>query len=222
MEEKKNEQNAPQVLPSYGYVPYCPPEEDEIDLLELYAVLKKRKKLIWMITGVVTLIGLFYVFIATPIYQGSMTLEVGKAVSQKVIIEKKEKGNSLFKTEQLLDDLNNLKDIIEKRFDITANYPKKATAVITYTAEGPDKKKIEELLNQAWKYTLKRHKEIIKLYAGPFTKVRMTRLIKGIDIGENPIKPKKKLIVGVAFITGLIFSIFLAFFLEFIQKEENR
>ena len=45
----------------------------------------------------------------------------------------------------------------------------------------------------------------------------MTHVIGSISISEDPIKPKKKLIVVVAFITGLMLSIFLAFFLEFIQ-----
>ncbi|QKF72400.1 hypothetical protein AFAEC_0178 [Aliarcobacter faecis] len=40
---------------------------------------------------------------------------------------------------------------------------------------------------------------------------------------DFPIKPKKSLIIVVAFITGFIFSIFLVFFLNFIQsfKEKN-
>ncbi|WP_024787503.1 GNVR domain-containing protein [Lebetimonas sp. JH369] len=39
---------------------------------------------------------------------------------------------------------------------------------------------------------------------------------------DHPIKPKKKLIIILAFITGFILSIFLAFFIEFIKgfKEE--
>ena len=42
-------------------------------------------------------------------------------------------------------------------------------------------------------------------------------------IKEYPIKPKKKLIVVVAFVTGLILSIFLVFFLEFLKgfKKED-
>jgi LPS O-antigen subunit length determinant protein (WzzB/FepE family) len=44
-----------------------------------------------------------------------------------------------------------------------------------------------------------------------------TQVIGSIITQENPVKPKKKLIVIVAFITGLMLSIFLAFFLEFMQ-----
>jgi len=51
-----------------------------------------------------------------------------------------------------------------------------------------------------------------------------SRVIGEYVIKDYPFKPKKKLIVVVAFITGLMLSIFLVFFLEFIQgsrKEES-
>jgi hypothetical protein len=51
-----------------------------------------------------------------------------------------------------------------------------------------------------------------------------SEIVGEIITDEHPIKPKKKLIVVVAFITGLILSIFLVFFLEFIKgfKEEEK
>jgi len=50
-----------------------------------------------------------------------------------------------------------------------------------------------------------------------------SEVIGKIMINDYPIKPKKKLIVIVAFVTGLILSIFLVFFLQFIKssKEED-
>ena len=41
-------------------------------------------------------------------------------------------------------------------------------------------------------------------------------------IKNYPIKPKKKLIVVVAFVAGFILSVFLVFFLNFIEKEEDK
>ncbi len=47
----------------------------------------------------------------------------------------------------------------------------------------------------------------------------MTKEIGDIKISEEAInKPKKSLIVTVAFITGFILSIFLVFFIQFIQS----
>ncbi|HIQ47942.1 MAG TPA: hypothetical protein EYH57_10050, partial [Sulfurovum sp.] len=63
-----------------------------------------------------------------------------------------------------------------------------------------------------------------KLYTGKNAKIKMTQVVGEITVGETPIKPKKKLIIIVAFITGLMLSVFLAFFLEFIagmRREEE-
>ena len=51
-----------------------------------------------------------------------------------------------------------------------------------------------------------------------------TSIVGDIQINDNPIKPKKKLIVVVSFITAFILSIFLVFFMAFISgiKEEKQ
>ena len=51
--------------------------------------------------------------------------------------------------------------------------------------------------------------------------IKQTQIVGKIIINDYPIKPKKKLIVVVAFITGFILSIFLVFFLEFIGKSNE-
>jgi LPS O-antigen subunit length determinant protein (WzzB/FepE family) len=54
--------------------------------------------------------------------------------------------------------------------------------------------------------------------------IQPTKQIGKIITNENPMKPKKRLIVVVAFVTGLVLSIFLVFFMEFIRsfKDETR
>ena len=52
--------------------------------------------------------------------------------------------------------------------------------------------------------------------------IQNSMVIGDYIIRDYPIKPKKLLIVIVSFITGLILSIFLAFFLEFINKKEDK
>ncbi len=49
----------------------------------------------------------------------------------------------------------------------------------------------------------------------------MTHIVGKIYTHTKPIKPKKKLIIVVALITGLIFGIFLVFFLEFIGNVDK-
>lgn len=48
-----------------------------------------------------------------------------------------------------------------------------------------------------------------------------TEIVGSIMTNDYPIKPKKSLIVTVAFVTGFILSIFLVFFLEFIRNEKE-
>ena len=54
----------------------------------------------------------------------------------------------------------------------------------------------------------------------------MTKQIGDIQIDNNPInKPKKLLIVVVSFVSGFILSIFLIFFMQFvnsIRKEDTK
>ncbi|GAX86848.1 conserved hypothetical protein [Lebetimonas natsushimae] len=53
--------------------------------------------------------------------------------------------------------------------------------------------------------------------------ITKTHIIGKIIQHNHPVKPKKKLIITVAFITGFILSIFLVFFIEFVKnfKEES-
>lgn len=82
----------------------------------------------------------------------------------------------------------------------------------------------ETQLQELKKYisSLKSREQELKLSITPL-KMKPTHIIGEIETLEKPIEPKKKLIVIVAFIVGLIFAVFLAFFLEFlkaIKKEE--
>ena len=48
-------------------------------------------------------------------------------------------------------------------------------------------------------------------------RVKNSDIVGEILTNDFPVKPKKKLIVAVAFVTGFIISIFLVFFIQFIQ-----
>ena len=51
--------------------------------------------------------------------------------------------------------------------------------------------------------------------------MKNSQLVGEYIMNDYPVKPKKKLIVVVAFVTGLILSIFLVFFMEFIKNGKN-
>jgi formate dehydrogenase maturation protein FdhE len=93
------------------------------------------------------------------------------------------------------------------------------------------KKNIEEDAIRKLKYKLKVElpnkrtrllEQIEQLkYLNSEQNIQNSKVIGSYIVHDYPIKPKKKLIVIVAFVTGLILSIFLVFFLEFIGKEED-
>lgn len=268
-------------------------EEDTIDLRELFAVLKKRKKLVLAVTGIITIAAVVYAFfIAKPVYEVKSMIEIGKinkqpvddihAVKQKLSYEyqvddrsktrllpklvsisvpkgtrtilsltvhsrnntegvayiqkvvdgiKRQYQNmtdayigsqkELIKLTQkeIANNLSDLKKMKEKMNDynsriISLKRDDAALAGIYALQIGQILSQIQSLKNHISNLRAKEH--ALKLSITPL-KVQPTHLIGNIETMDHPVKPKKKLIVIVAFITGLMLSVFLAFFLEFIE-----
>ena len=197
-------------------------EEDKIDLRELWQVLVKRKITIITITGIITVLAIVYVLVAQPVYKGTAMLEIGVVVTEPLSISYAKDNKSITHAGILLDDVHNLRTIINQANQVTATVPKKTTLLLL-SVEDHSKEVIKEKLDTAITFVLQRHKKLAELYTNATTKIKMTQLSKIITISNNAIKPKKKLIVIIAFITGLMLSIFIVFFLEFIQgtKQEE-
>lgn len=51
--------------------------------------------------------------------------------------------------------------------------------------------------------------------------IKPTKVVDAIMTNDSPIKPKKKLMIMVAFVTSLILSIFIVFIISFVQKQKN-
>ena len=80
--------------------------------------------------------------------------------------------------------------------------------------------KKDELLTTTL-YKLEESKKIIELSLLPHN-YKNTQIVGEIMTNDFPTKPKKKLIVAVAFVTGFIISIFLVFLFNFIKQNANR
>jgi len=74
---------------------------------------------------------------------------------------------------------------------------------------------------QALVSALKAKEYNLKLSISPL-RIKQTHIVGNVEVLEKPIKPKKILIFLVSLITGLIFSVFMVFLLEFLRsiKEE--
>jgi len=276
-------------------------EEDTIDLRELFSVLKRRRKLIWGVTILFTLLALIYVFIAKPVYEVKAMIEVGQidakpidnvkdikeklsyeyhvdvkgkkielprvttisvpknsnsilsltihgnsneegikyiqTVIKKIETQYKEKTDAYTNSQKELikltqeDIKNNSMSLVKLKEEID-NYSQKiislksedaALAGIYALQIGQMQTQLQNL--KTYISALKNKEEKLNLSITP-SMVKPTHIVGEIETLDKPIKPKKKLIVIVAFITGLMLAVFLAFFLEFIrgikdEKQEN-
>ena len=267
-------------------------EEDKIDLRELFSVLKRRKKLIWSVTVLFTLLALLYVFIAKPVYEIKTMIEVGqidakpidnindikqklsyeyqvnikskqielprvKAITvpkksdsilslmihsnnneegikyiqmviNKIETQYKEKTDAYTNNQKELialtqeDIKENSTSLIEMKKELDT-YSQKiislksedaALAGIYVLQIGQKQTEFQNL--KKYISELKNKEQKLKLSITPLM-MKPTHIVGEIETLDKPIKPKKVLIVIVAFITGLMFAVFLAFFLEFLR-----
>ena len=182
-------------------------EEDEIDLKELWKTLVKRKNFIFLFTIFVTISSIIYVSLKNPIpvYSGSVMIEIGEVKSKMTNFTN-------------IDNVDNLKNIIKRKYSVSISIPKRTDNLLIIKSLNKNKELIKEDINEVLDFIINRHTSKVKLH----DKYIMTKQIGDISISNTPVnKPKKKLIVTVAFVTGLILSIFLVFFLEFIGKKEE-
>ncbi|MGE4383813.1 MAG: Wzz/FepE/Etk N-terminal domain-containing protein [Arcobacter sp.] len=189
--------------------------EDEIDLRELFKTIWEKKIFILLFTSIVTIISIIYVSFKNPIpiYQGKTYIEIGQIQSQNYVPTP-------------LDNTLDLSEILKLELKVdtytikTTN--KDRTNLLQISSDNKNKEEIKNSLEKAVEFVINRHKEKAKFYEN----VIMTKQIGDIIIDDNPInKPKKSLIVVVSFVTGFILSIFIVFFMQFInsiRKEDTK
>jgi len=269
-------------------------ECDTIDLRELLNVLKKRKKLIYLLTIFITLSTIIYSYTIKPVYEAKVTLELGQIAKAPIqnTINLKQKIETIYEIKNNEILLPNITDVIipkgtsnivilKAQGTTNDSAKEKLQGVIAYIVSLQDtnlnsytlqqKKKLKltkediqnnsqiminiskdiknyeqrllniskqdaalagiyaieigkkqaELNNIKSKVSnLRNIKNAIEVSISPLN-IKKASIIGKIEIHDNPIKPKKLLMVIISFITVLMFSIFLAFFLEFIQGLKN-
>lgn len=178
--------------------------EDEIDLRELFKTIWDKRFFIIIFTFIITLISFIYVLLKnpTPVYEGILSVQIGEIQSENF-------GNKIIETPQ------NLSYILEIEFKVNPNIVKGTTSILEIKYSNEDKARIKTILEDVKNFIITKHENDTSFYKNKI----MTKQIGDIKISEEAInKPKKALIVTVAFITGFILSIFLVFFIQFIQS----
>ncbi len=262
-------------------------EDDLINISDLIKTLLKNKKIIIIVTSIITILGVIYALLATPVYKIKANIQTGKIIEIKnngnkikniinpvaikiLIISNFDKSNDVKtkfpKVSALLNkenkniiklsikhlsnkDANNslnkiLSKIREKENEKITIYKKnikKKIKILSSQANSlnseinnintklnntQDNKIYEALINAKTQYhnelfNIKKDINNLQLQISPAS-IDFTHIIGKIFIQKSPIKPKKKLIVIISFISGFILSVFLVFFLEFIKDIKRK
>lgn len=188
--------------------------EDEIDLRELFKTIWDKRFFIIIFTFIITLISFIYVFLKnpTPVYEGKIYFEMGEM-----------KGETY--GSKLIENTNDLASLINITFNENSSFSKEenpnallkkgTTKILEITYFGENKDNIKNKLEKIKEFIMVRHQKLSNFYDIAVK----TEQIGDIKISEEAInEPKTALIVTVAFITGFILSIFLLFFIQFIQS----
>lgn len=121
---------------------------------------------------------------------------------------------------ELMNEKEFLSDFISKKTERIDLILKENPAVAAvYTVE-LNNKSIELSSLKDKIYTI--NNQLSDLYlAMSANNVKSTAIIDDIIVSKHPIKPKKSLIVTVAFVIGLILSIFIVFLIAFVRKPHD-
>ncbi|MDQ7047914.1 MAG: Wzz/FepE/Etk N-terminal domain-containing protein [Sulfurovum sp.] len=107
-------------------------EEDKIDLRELFSVLKRRKKLLWGVTILLTILAVIYAFfIAKPVYEVKAMIEVGQIGAKPI--------DDIYNIQQKLSyeyQVNVKNKKIELPRVKTISVPKKSSNILSITIHG--------------------------------------------------------------------------------------
>ena len=142
-------------------------EEDKIDLRELFAVLKRRKKMIWAVTALLTLLALVYVFVAKPVYEVKVAIELAQIDKKPVqdTIDLKQKVEIVF-------EVNVKGKKIEFPLVSSVSLPKKTKNIMVIQAQGYDNDTAKQKLQEVTSFIMSiQDKEL-----SSFTNIQQKRL----------------------------------------------
>ncbi|WP_097027921.1 YveK family protein [Clostridium peptidivorans] len=199
-------------------------EEMTLDLRDFFIILRKRLKLIAVITVACTLISvLLSFFIIKPTFEARTSIIVGKpqvtegslqnsdvmmyqnliktyaeiAKSERVAQSAAVKLGSKYTSKQIQEMIN-----------VT---PQQGTQILMIKAENKDSKEAAAIIDAVTSAFVEQSK--VSFPTGGTIEV-----LDRAKVPEDPIKPKKALNVAIAFFLGLMVSAGLAFLLEYMDK----
>ena len=199
--------------------------EETIDLKEYFGIIKKKSKIIILITLIAMIASaVVSFFVLSPVYETNTTLIVNKSessesqgmtgdeynVSQKLAVTYGE----IIKSRSVLNEvikslgLNMTYGELVSKISVS---PVSDTQIISIKVQDTNPKKAMDIANAIPKVFTKEVQRI--------TKANGAEVIDTAVLPENPIKPNKLMNVAIATVLGLMISLFVVFLLEYMDNK---
>ncbi|MEM1502833.1 YveK family protein [Domibacillus sp. 8LH] len=199
--------------------------EETISLKELAQTLKKRLKLIILITIAAALIsGIISYFVLTPIYQSSTQVLVNQAKTEQQLYNPSEVQtnlqlistyNVIMKSPAILEkvaqnlDLNLTTEQLSSKITVASEQD---SQVVNVTVQDENPGLAADIANETARVF---QEDIVKIM-----NVDNVSILAAAEVGENPspVKPQPLLNIAIAMVVGLMVGIGLAFLLEYLDN----
>ena len=198
-------------------------EEQIISIEEIFEALKKRWKMIALITILATVVsGIFSFFVIKPVYEASTKVFIGKEESS----EEGYNSNDIAMYQKLLKTYSEAiktRDLLtsaikDTEYDVTPGEVASGltvthvsdTQVLQIKYKSLDPEEAAVILKSITTNFIKTAKELV-----PNGNVRV---IEAVETPKNPVSPNKVMNIAIAFILGLMVSIGLVFLLEYMDN----
>lgn len=198
-------------------------EEQVISIEEIFEALKKRWKMIVLITVLATVIsGVLSFFVIKPVYEASTKVFIGKEENSQEGYNSSDiqMYQKLLKTYAEAIKTRDLIDAAIKtsKLDLTVGQvssgltvvPVADTQILQIKYQSLDPKEAEVVLKAISNEFIKISKELV-----PNGNVRV---IEAVELPKNPISPNKVMNIAIAFLLGLMVSVGLVFILEYLDN----
>ena len=191
-----------------------------LDLKDFFYIIKKRLKLIVLITLACAVItGLVSVFLIKPTYEASSSIIVGKPTNniktdnndvmmyQNLVKTYAQIAQSDSVAKAALNKLNEniTLDQFQKMVSVT---PQEGTQILTIKADSKDPNEAAKVVDTMASSFISESKKV-------FPTGGDIQIMDRAQIPNKPVKPKKTLNVAIAFFLGLIVSVGISFLLEY-------
>lgn len=200
--------------------------EDMIKIEEIIKILKKRWKIIFSITMILTIFSIILSFyIISPKYEASTKVFIGKENDKNTNYS----DNDVSMYQKLLKtyaEVIKTNDLVEKAIDknglnITSEEvlrglvvtPRNDTQILEISYVSKDRVLAKDVLDAVTSEFIESSTQLI-----PNGNVK---IVEGIKIPNSPVSPNKHIYIAIAFLLGLMISVGLSFLLEFMNNTVN-